>query len=163
MNMLPTKTVEVDGFTYDLTMLGALQGRKLWLTLAKILAKAASDLAEFSTLKEEAMIVAISKLVEHIDATTYEELNTVFAKNCRVHIEAKEPLLSDVYDLHFAGRYLAATQWLAECVMFNFASFLGDTSLGSLLAQFKGVASPSPSQTNSTGSSGVSSPTDARP
>jgi hypothetical protein len=45
----------------------------------------------------------------------------------------KPNLEGEIFDDHFAGRYVSMTKWLAECIILNFADFLGDKSLDQLV------------------------------
>ncbi len=157
-----TKTFIVDGDSYEITQLGANKGRKLWLKLMRAAAAPLKELGNGSKLDEKTMLAAIAAAIENLDDDTTESLYEAFGATCTVHLPTgNNPLLQGaVFDQHFAGRYLTMTKWLWECVSFNFASFLGDTSLGSMTSLVQrvaaGAASRRSSQTDSTGSSGES-------
>lgn len=138
MQMLKTKDVVVDGVKYSFTQLGAVNGRKLWLKLLKALAPAIADLAGMESLDEKA-IGAVVTLVQGLDESTHELLCEELGKSCRFHEGENRPLVSDFFDFHFAGRYWQMELWIVEGVTFNFASFLGDTPLTSLVARAKEV------------------------
>ncbi len=155
------KSFEIDGHDYKATMLGALAGRRLWLKLLHVLAGPLKELASHGTLDQKAGVGAIASLLDALDEGTAEELYEVFGKSCRVRNGERWPQLEGVvFDTHFAGRYVAMTKWLGEMIAFNFASFLGDMSLGSITALMAkatakaGTASTSPK--DSTGTSGAS-------
>jgi hypothetical protein len=157
---------EVDGETYKLTQLGALEGRRIWLRLLKVLVHPIRSLATAGRLNESALVDALALAVENLDEATAEALYIAFGKACSVRVvnEAGEkwPTLEGVvFDNHFAGNYVAMSQWLGQCVVLNFGNFIGGNSLGSLsdLLQKAGGRSPSPKA--STGSSGESSHTNA--
>jgi hypothetical protein len=155
-----TKRATIDGQEYEITQLGALEGRKIWLRLVGALAAAIKELAAHETLDERAVASAAASVVSNLDEATFELMCKAFAKRCRVVNGAAAPLLDDVnFDLHFAGQYIRMTKWFAECVMYNFAGPLADSSTGNLVANFKAMAAAlrSKSRPGSTGSPGVSS------
>lgn len=156
------KSFVVDGFDYKATMLGALQGRRLWLKLLHVLAGPLKALASHETFDQAAGVGAVAALIDALDDGTAEELYEVFGKSCLVRNGERWPQLEGVvFDTHFAGRYVEMSKWLGEMIVFNFAGFLGDMSLGSitaLAAKATAAKTPtkSPSQTDSTGTSGGS-------
>lgn len=163
--MLKEHKFSIDGHDYQLTQLGAIQGRRIWLKLLHVLAAPLKELAQQETFNQSAGVMALAALVQSLDDATTEELYAVFGQTCRVRNGEKWPLLDETqFDLHFAGRYISMSKWLGECLRFNFAGFLGDTSLGSIVAlASKATGSKSTSPTISTGTSGDSSPTNEHP
>src|SRR6185503_18017485 len=101
--MRQTKSLTVtrdDGSTvqYDCTQLGAVEGRTGLLRAQKIAVKGVNGL--------DAMIDAMSP-------NDLDYFCALFAKNTRVQLaENKRPLLSDVFDVHFAADYFAMVEWL---------------------------------------------------
>lgn len=157
------RVVTIGEHEYRMRQLGALEGRKLWLKLVHILAPALERLAKEKTLDEAALLGGLSTLLERLDEATVESLYAAFGRSCELHIvddkgERWPKLEGAVFDEHFAGNYLAMSQWLAEGVAFNFLPFGSDGSLGDLLATVRqSVAASKPSSpTTSTGSSGAS-------
>ncbi len=153
------KKFAIDGVNYELTQLGAKKGRKIWLKLMQIIAPSLRTLGSFKKVDQEAIVIALAAAVENLDADTAEELYIEFGATCTVMLPTGNTpnLTEQVFDQHFAGNYIAMSKWLWECVAFNFASFLGDTSIGSMSDLVKRVtASKSGSQTGLTGSSGES-------
>lgn len=160
------KSIKIGGNDYKLTQLGALEGRKLWLELVQIVAAPLEKLArtDGGQVDDATMIAAVGALVDKLDTDTAERLYAAFGKHCEVHIVDERgdrwPTLEGmVFDDHFAGNYVAMSQWLGECILFNFLdSFFPGGSVGGMLAQLRraGAASKSTSPTDSTGSSGAS-------
>jgi hypothetical protein len=152
------KTFIIDGVSYTATQLGAKKGRKIWLKLMQIIAPSLRELGTLKKLDEKAIASALAAAVENLDDATLEELYLVFGETCTVMLPTgNTPNLTDVvFDQHFAGNYLAMTQWLWECIVFNFASFLDGTGPGKMSDLVKRVVSRSESLTASTGSSGGS-------
>ncbi len=161
---LSTKTFTIDGDEYEITSLGAKKGRKIWLKLVHALAPAMREMAAGgSKLTETTALSALAAAIENLDDDVTESLYEAFGETCTVRIKetGNTPNLTGaIFDMHFAQRYLSMSKWLWECIRFNFASFLDDTSLGSMSGLLKkvtaGVVSQRKSQTESTGSSGES-------
>jgi hypothetical protein len=155
--MLKTKRVTVDGEEYELTQLGAVEGRRLWLRLLRVITGPIKELAASPALDERSFTLAVALVVEHLDDETAEALYAAFSKTARVRQGERWPTLEGaIFDIHFAGRYLSMTKWLAECVLFNFADFLGEASLGSVTDLVRGAVSKRTSPKVSTGLSGES-------
>ena len=162
--MRQEKLVTIDGHEYNIRQLGALEGRRLWLKLLQVLAAPLKSLAGAGKFDEATLAQALAAVVENLDDRTAEELYEVFGRNCEVKEGDRWPQLTGViFDTHFAGRYVAMSQWLGECVVFNFAGFFEGMSLGKISALARRVAVTSPSPTDSTGTSIESSPTKERP
>jgi hypothetical protein len=107
------------------------------------------------------MAQAAVALIGGLDDATTEDLYAAFGRTCTVKVGERQPTLETViFNDHFAGEYVRMSRWLLECTLFNFASFLGDGTLGKIedLARKAAVAkaSQSPSPKDSTGSSGES-------
>lgn len=161
MELLKQKAVLIDGHEYRIRQLGALSGRRVWLMLAKVLAAPLRELSKQPSLSEVSIAGALAAGLESISESQLEELCTIFGEKCEVRVGEKWPRLDPaLFDIHFASRYVSMSKWLWECVAFNFLDFLGDASLGSIVAQARqkaeAAASASKSQKNSTGSSGES-------
>ena len=158
--MIKQKRFTLDGVEYEATQLGALEGRKIWLRLLKALAPAVKELTSANHLTMEAVGGGLAAAVENLSEEDYELMMKAFAKRCSVRIGEKWPSLSDetTFDQHFAGRYTHMSKWFGECAAFNFADFLGEASLGSLMNLAKNRVEPSrsPSPPISTGLSGAS-------
>lgn len=165
---LQSKQIRIGKNEYQLDQLGALEGRKLYLKVAKILAGGARSLTSAGArgagdLDESVIGGALAGIVESIDEETLEEMCSVFGAKSRVKVangkEVRWPeLVGVVFDQHFAGEYGEMTLWLGECLVLNFAGFLGVTSLGSAVAKLTAAVprSRSESQTGTTGTSGGS-------
>jgi hypothetical protein len=152
--MLEQKTVTVDGREYLLFQLGAKSGRKVMVRLTKVLGGAAGELAQGEGFDEETIARFIRSVAQQLNEVDFEYVCDIFAKSTRVVEGERQPMLSDVFDEHFAGRYYGMVKWLGECLAFNFSDFLGGSGPGSLLAGLAGKGPASPSPKSSTGSSG---------
>lgn len=152
------KQFTIDGVVYTVTQLGAKKGRRIWLKLMQVAAAPLKELSAQKKLDQAAIASALATAIESLDDETTESLYAAFGETCTVLLPTgNNPYLKDeVFDQHFAGNYIAMSKWLWECIAFNFASFLGDTSIGSMGDLVKAVVSKSASQKDSTGSSGAS-------
>ena len=159
---LQTTTVEIDGHEYEITQLGALEARIVQARLGSLLGPAADALAKAERLDETAIAVAFKAVVGSLTPEVFVDLTDRFMATTRVRTgvnDAGQPTwarLSDhsrqVFDQHFAGRMLAMDRWIWQCIRLNFADFLGEAGITSLLEA--AAASRFGSPEKSTGSSG---------
>ncbi len=161
---IQVKTITIGKSQYRLTQLGAREGRILWLKVAKIFSSAlkAGVIASDANANEVAMVTALDGLINGIESEVLDELCEAFGKVTEVQVKGdqgeKWPTLTGViFDQHFAANYLEMTKWIGESIMWNFASFLGEASLGSAIARVQVMVSKFQSQKGSTGKSGESS------
>lgn len=146
-----TKTKEIDGTTYKLEILGALEGQRVALKVIKLLAPVAGAVLSGGDLdlhgkdpqviKVMAMAAdaeallgrALTALGEAVSEDDFAAICSVFAKRTRIVRMAEtkagpqpvEVSLADCYDQHFSRRYRALTTWLVWCIQENFADFFG--------------------------------------
>lgn len=153
-----TKRVQVDGEEYELTQLGALEGRRLYARMVRLLGPVAAALGRSDKLLEQSLGDAVAAAVEGMDEDLVATLCDTFGKRCRVKAgpDRWPELTGVVFDDHFAGRYLLMTKWLKECLAFNFADFLGGLPPG-LLGAIQGATRSASGQTTGRGSTGTSS------
>lgn len=156
-----TKDIAVGGRDYKLSSLGAVEGSRYWVALLRVIGPAVQALSAAKTYDSEAVIAAVTAVVGHLDDDTHDKIARAFRARTRVRVGERYAELADdaVFDDCFACNYLAYTQWLGECVLFNYASFLGDISIGKMLANAQSAVLKSASPKDSTGSSGASSAT----
>lgn len=151
MALTNQKRVHIDGHDYEITQLGALRGRKLWLKLLHVIAEPLKTLGSLEKLDEQALAKVVASAIEGLDEATVEEFCEVYGQSCTVRVGERWPTLTgEVFDQHFARRYVSMSKWLLECTTYNFADFLGDSSLGSLAEKLRSGAtktSPTPSPT----------------
>lgn len=113
--MLETRERTIDGFAYKVTQLTARTGNKVGMRLTKTLAGAAG-----AKDVESALGGIIAKLSEE----DLEFICDTLARQTQVQLEpGKWPMLSDVFDIHFAGRYLEMLKWLGFALEVNFGAF----------------------------------------
>ena len=162
--MIQEKTITIGAGEYRIKQLGAREGRKLYLKVAKVLAEGVRvALSGGDEVANEKLVVdALAGVVDAIDEATLEEMCEIFGKHTAVKVVTDKgtnwpDLIGVVFDQHFAANYGEMTMWLGECVVFNFASFLGVTSLGSAIEKAQAAAaSRSASPKTTTGSSSAS-------
>lgn len=151
-----TKRVEIQGHRYELTQLGAKDGRRVLARLMTRLAESTGSLGDDIGKDEAAVGLAIAtKALKVFDEDTVDWLCEVFGPATRLHVDEKgrdgkpvhrEPeLIGPVFDDHFAGRYDAMAQWIVASIQHNFASFLGGLLGGKLIGALGASASKSPS------------------
>lgn len=149
-----SKTVEIDGVTYEIQVLDAIKGFRLYVKLLNSAGGALADLGNLKTSSPgELAMRAMGAVLANVTPEFAEELRSTFAASCAVVLEGgKKPQVKDVFITHFRGRYAHMTKWILECAKANFADFLaGDSSespLADLLTMFQ-----SKSPRTSTGSS----------
>ena len=126
--MLPQKTKTIGAHEYKVRMLPATKGRVVMLTLARVLGPAAGVAATAKGGDNAALLEPLFKSV--LQGLTADDLNAVcniFADSTDVVIHddkgKREPQLSKIFDLHFAGKYDEMLAWLIFCVEVNFGSF----------------------------------------
>lgn len=140
-----TKRVTIGAHEYNIRQLGALEGRKLWLELVQALTAPLEKLAraEGGKIDDAALIGALGSLVDALDVDTAERLYAAFGKHSEIHIIDEHgdrwPTLEGVvFDDHFAGDYVAMSQWLGECIVFNFLDgFFPGGSVGAIAAKLR--------------------------
>lgn len=119
--MRKSETKLLESTEYRVTQFGALEGRKVLLRLIKSIgpvlmpAAGAKDLA--------AALPGIGTALEALKEEDIEYLCDVFARHTEVRVNGKWPQLSDIFDLHFGGKYLEMFLWLKFCVEVNFSDF----------------------------------------
>ncbi len=164
--MRKTKDFTIGDGQYRITQLGAKEGRKIWLRLVRALTPALEQLASEPQVSDKTLVGALGALLRNIDDETTEALYETFGKTCAVCVvdskgERWPDLTGPVFDDHFAGNYVAMSQWLGECVLFNFLPFGEGLSIGELIERVRSAGtvpskSARPATESSTSISGVS-------
>lgn len=148
---LHTESRTIGNYTYEVTTLGGLAGRKLLTKLVKTLGPCLAPLltdSDGNTKKGWSVLDADSKsvaaaLVEFADRVTpelLEELAVAFGKTTLVDMGGGKAvqLTLENQDLHFAGNYGEFFRWLAFALEVNFRDFLG------ALPQLRAAKAPEP-------------------
>lgn len=132
------KSVIIEGLAYELSQMGAVEGRELVILFSQmfgrvfgkvapflgVLAKPASEATSASPDTEA--VLAIAEAINMIAPAQLEPLWEAFAKNAWVRGKdgKSRERVSDVFDDHFAGEYFAMTMFFVESAKLNFADFL---------------------------------------
>ena len=126
--MRKVEALKIGDYTYHVTQMGAIQGRD---TLARLIAVAGPIMGEENGAG-----------LRHLKPADLQQLSDDMAKLTEVELpDGKRPLLSNIYDLHFVGRYDEMFEWLTFCIKINFASFFAK-ALAKLGGLVKGKAEP---------------------
>jgi len=150
------KRVVIGKHEYELTQLGAVEGRRLWVKVLKLLAPAIKELAVAGKLNEAALAMAVGTVIEDLDENIFVDFCKAFTARTRLRTDADQwPEMTEaMFDLHFAGRYIDMTKWLGECLLFNFGDYFGEASIETLSGMAREAGLQSPFQKGSTGTSG---------
>lgn len=120
---IETRARAIDGKQYKVTQLGAVQGRKVFTRLLRIIAPllAAKDPS-----------LGLADVAAHITEADLDALCEVFAAKTMIPTtmsNGAEVPLAGVFDDHFAANYGGMMRWLMFCLEVNFASFFAETGL----------------------------------
>lgn len=116
-----TKTIGSNG--YEVTQLGAIEGRRVFARLAQIMGGMVGALAAGGKPNP---VEAFKSFAEAMEPEVMDFFCDTFAKFTQVHRpDGKVLFLKDVFDDHFADNYGEMVEWLTFCLEVNFASFLG--------------------------------------
>jgi len=143
MELRQTITKTIDGFTYEITQLGALKGSQVFVRVLKMIGPA------FATKKD----VDFGKLLSGVNEEDLLYLINSFTP--MTNVPGVGPLERN-FDIHFVGRYMAMMKWLFACLEANYGDFLKDGSLAAAAQSVGQSASASNSQTGATGPSTAS-------
>lgn len=142
----------IDGTEYEVTMLGAKDAKKTLLKILKVVAPTAAEgIGSVASLRELlgpdskfGLAEAIRTFVDRVDEPTLIEVTEQLAGVTRVHLGKEAPLLSDVYDVHFAGSLFAESKWFAFALKAQYADFLqGLGTIEELASRVLGAAAGS--------------------
>lgn len=113
----------IGGFTYRVTQLDAIEGLQVGVRVMNMLGAATAGIgdADVSFLK------VAGEFATKLTAKELEYYCKLFSKLTEVEggnlAEGAAPQLSDIFAVHFAGRYLDLVKWLAFCFEVNFQDF----------------------------------------
>lgn len=119
--MFKVEERKIGDSTYKVSQLGAIKGRSVMLRLTKCLGPALVGLASRETLKASIPDLLANMDIEEEDLTYF--CDSFAEKTFVVTPDGKMPRLDNVFDLHFAGRYMEMIQWLGFCLEVNYAGF----------------------------------------
>ncbi len=166
--MIQTRECKIGAHTYRVSQLGAKAGRSMLLRLIKLIGSGAaagiSSLGSGAAASVEELIArgsgeAFAELLSRLNETEVNAILDELAKHTHVLVDAQhEPVLFEIFDLHFAGAYDEMLAWARFALEVNFASFfVGSSGFGSAIKSLlERVKSLSKSPPTSTGTSGGS-------
>lgn len=117
---LLTESRAIGASTYEVTQMGALQGRKVLTRLLKIVGPA------YAMVSTKGVEAALSEVVTNLSEDDTEYFCAAFEPLTTVTVGDKKPRLSGIADIHFAGDYMSLIEWLVFCFEVNFSSFFRD-------------------------------------
>jgi len=125
-----TETVEIDGEKYEIRLLDAIHGYRVYVKLLNAVGGALEGAGSLKgSSKGELALKTIGAALKNLSPELAEELRSTFAKTtCIVKPDGKKPELKDVFLTHFRGRYAHMSKWLFACIKANFADFLAEGS-----------------------------------
>lgn len=153
--MFEQKSTRIGAYSYKVTQLDAVTGRRAFTRLFKIAGPAMAQLE--NGMNEKALGGALTELVTRLESADIDYFCDTFAEVTEVSggkYTKASPQLNEVFSVHFASSYLEMFQWLVFCMQVNFSSFF--VGVGQLLAGLAARKSDSTSPTPSTGGSGDS-------
>lgn len=131
------KDVTIDGVTFGLREVNAVEMSPLWLGLMK---SVGPGIAAAGTVEGAgAALAAFGAVVESLPADFVKRLADTFANHCEIEVNGKRPELAQVFGHVFAGRPVLYFKWLFECVRFNCSDFLSDEQLEKLKVRLAGL------------------------
>lgn len=146
----------IDGVEYEVSMLPARRGQRLFHRLLSIIGPPLA--AAIGSLDDDAAELAPALSMLFAKATP-DELDDIFQELAEVTLVDGKPL-KPIYDVHFAGRHLAAHRWALFALRCQYADFfdaiasaLESGRLEEVMAMVEAFRSPM----GSTGASGASS------
>ena len=133
------KTKQIGNHGYEVTQLGAREGRRVFARLAQLMGGMVGELAAGGKPNP---VAAFTSFAEAIDPEVMDFFCNTFEPLTQIHMpDGKVLLLKDIFDHHFADNYGEMVEWLTFCLEINFASFLGGAGgLAGLLRQGTGTS-----------------------
>ena len=130
---LPVVDAVVEGTRFQITVLDAVMGRRLYLRLLKAVAPGLAKLAKLAGLKdhedESAMLGALASAIESLDVQLFDDLCEAMAAGTRMpRDDGSSVALAPVFGVFFAGKYNLLMQWLLAALNANkFLDFLPES------------------------------------
>lgn len=130
--MIHEKKRTIDGNEYTFYQFPATQGTKVLMRLAKLVGEPLGMLgggvlkdgiqSAVGANAETAIGKAVKALTENIDVEdTFDLIKTFFD-----HVQHKGNALSDIYDVHFQGKYSLIVKLLKVAIEVQFGNFFGE-------------------------------------
>lgn len=126
---LDTQEIEVGDYRYRITKLTAGVGKQGLVRLMRVVGAGLEALpngvSDVESLEDSDTIKIAGRVIQGLEVQDVDYFCDVFKGSTVILLDDdKEPKLSSVFDLHFAGRYMEMFQWLGACLMFNYGDFL---------------------------------------
>lgn len=125
------QTVTIEGFTYELAHIGAVEGRSLVLLFLRLLGRFAPLFVKAKTARDAGKLDAsviedIGFAINSVDPKDLEPLWDAFSRHAQVRGKDGKTRenLHEVFDEHFAGEYFAMVHFFIEAAKLNFGDFL---------------------------------------
>lgn len=146
---LQTKTVPINGRTYEITQLPYTKGKSVLLRLLKILGPSVgAALERFPALKEKelaslqvgeiagALSAALERLTADLSEEDFDFVADALAEYTHLLQDGKKLKLKNEREFLFAGNYLEMFQWLTAAIRHNFLGFFdGRDAIAEALAR----------------------------
>ncbi len=123
--MLKTESKKIGECVYHVTQLDAETGTNVLLRITKLLSPA---LAASNVSNEE----KLKLLLDNLKQSTLKFVQSVLARSTIADFDGRKTKLSDIYNVHFAGKYDELGQWLIFALMVNYRDFLAKLVPGGL-------------------------------
>lgn len=140
--MFKVESKRIGVHDYKVTQLDAVTGRRVFTRLVKLIGP---SLAKLEGGGEAKLGAALAELLGQLDEQSVDYFCDTFGAVTEVsggQYGKAAPQLDTVFVTHFAGEYLAMTQWLIFCMKVNFSSFFAGAGL--LVGQLAASGSSSP-------------------
>ena len=118
---LPVVDVVVEGTRFQITVLDAVTGRRLYLRLLKAVAPGLAKLAGLKDQEDEsAMLGALAGAIENLDENLFDDLCNALSANTRMPQDNGSTIsLGPVFGVYFAGKYNFLMLWLLAALNAN--------------------------------------------
>jgi hypothetical protein len=121
-----TEDRTIGEFTYHASQVPALEGRRAFARLARLLGPA---LAAMATGQGADVGGALGRLVENLKDEDMDYFCDLFGKHCTVDYPKGRVSVGEIFPIHFAGNYGAMMKWVLFNLELNFGSFFDEMGL----------------------------------
>lgn len=155
-----TERRTIDGHVYEVRQLGFHEGRRALVRFLKFIGPALANFLTGETklgvsasgeaeIDGEAVGNVIREFLERLDEDELAYFCELFGQQTDVSAQPGSSKMialdTELQDIHFAGRYGAATRWLIFCVEVNFGGFFKGAGALAGIGRNLASAAPSPS------------------
>lgn len=158
---LQTEEVQIGDWKFRITQLPSMKALRMLTRLTRLAGPALAQLAETAATKAQGtkdkgldtkledvgLGGAFAVLCDQLTEDEVEEIFGVFAEQTTVQTATnKWPKLLPMFDVVFAGRMDVALRWFGASLKINFASFLVDGQLSTVLDSLRGSQETPPGE-----------------